>query len=78
MNPTPSHAENYPWIPEGIRDNVVPGLERILTYLQSKCAILTALQNMIINISNTINNEINIFWTEINNVEITNQQNVNT
>ena len=27
LNPTPSITENYLWIPEGITDNVVPGLD---------------------------------------------------
>ena len=26
LNTTPSINENYPWIPEGITDNVIPGL----------------------------------------------------
>ena len=38
VNPTPSLTENYLWIPEGITDNVVPGLDSLLTYLQSKYA----------------------------------------
>ena len=29
VNPTPSLTENYPWVPEGIPDNVVPGLDSI-------------------------------------------------
>ena len=29
LNPTPSRTENYLWIPEGISDNVVPGLDHI-------------------------------------------------
>ena len=29
LNPTPSLTENYLWIPEGITDNVVPGLDSI-------------------------------------------------
>ena len=70
MNPTPSLIENYVWISEGITDNVVPGLDSILAYTQSKYATLTALQNTITNISNIINN----IQTEINNAEITNQQ----
>ena len=30
VNPTPSLTENYLWIPEGITDNVAPGLDSIL------------------------------------------------
>ena len=32
LNPTPSLTDNYLWIPEGITDNVVPGLDSLLTY----------------------------------------------
>ena len=45
------------WIPEGISDNIEPGLDSILTYIQSNNATLTTLQNSITNINNTINNE---------------------
>ena len=69
--------ENFLWIPESITDNVVPGLNSLLTYIQSESATLTALQNSTININKTINNEIQNIQTEINNTEITNQQNVN-
>ena len=72
-NPTPSLTENYLWIPEGITYNVVPGLDSILTYTQSNYATLTTLQHTITHIRNIINNNIQ---TEINNIEITNQQNV--
>ena len=72
LNPTPSLTENYLWIPEGITDNVVPGLDSILTYTQSKYATLTALHKSITNINNTINTEIQNLQTEINNIEITN------
>ena len=34
LNPTPSLIENYLWIPEGITDNVAPGLDSLLTYTQ--------------------------------------------
>ena len=54
VNPTPSLTENYLWIPE-TTDHVVPGLNSLLTYLQSKYATLTALQNSITNIHNIIN-----------------------
>ena len=66
-----SLTATYLWIPEGITDNVVPGLESILTYIQSKYATLNALQNSITNINNTINNEISNIQTTINNIEIT-------
>ena len=72
VNPTPSLIENYLWIPEGITDNVVPGLDSILTYVQSRYATLTALQNSITNITNTLNTEIQTLQTEINNIEIIN------
>ena len=39
--------------------------------MQSKYATLTALQNSITNINNTINNGIQTLQTEINNIEIT-------
>ena len=58
VNPAPSLIENYIWIPEGITDNVVPGLDSLLTYTQSKFATLTALQNSITKINNTINSKI--------------------
>ena len=57
VNPTPSLTENYLWIPEGITDNVVPGLDSLLIYSQSKYATLTALQNSITNINATTNGE---------------------
>ena len=57
LNTVPSLTDSYIWIPE-TSDNVVPGLDSLLTYLQSKYATLTALQNSITNIHNTINNEI--------------------
>ena len=44
--------------------------------MQSKYATLTALQNSVTNINNTINNEIANIQTEINNIEITSSQNV--
>ena len=71
LNPTPSLTDNYLWIPE-TSDNVVPGLDSLLTYLQSKYATLTSLHNSVTNINNTINNEIQTLQTEINNIEITN------
>jgi hypothetical protein len=65
--PTPG-TDNYLWIPE-TTDNVVPGLDSLLTYIQSKYATLTALQNSITNINNTINTEIQTLQTEIDNIE---------
>ena len=73
VNPTPSLTENYLWILE-TTDNVVPGLDILSTYTQSKYATLTALQNSITNINTTINNGIQNLQTEINN--ITNPQDV--
>ena len=64
VNPTPSLTENYLWILE-TTDNVVPGLDSSLTYLQSKYATLAALQNSITNLIHTINNEIQNIQTEI-------------
>ena len=46
LNTVPSLTGNYIWIPE-TTDNVVPGLDSLLTYIQSKCATLAALQNSI-------------------------------
>ena len=71
VNTIPGINENYLWIPE-TSGNVVPGLDSLLTYLQSKYATLTSLQNSITNINSTINNEIQNLQTEINNIEITN------
>ena len=71
LNTVPSLTDNYIWIPE-TSDNVVPGLNSLLTYTQSKYATLTALQNSITNIHTTINNEIRNLQTEINIIEITN------
>ena len=49
----------------------MPGLDSSLTYMQSKYATLTALQNSVTNINHTINSEIANIQTEINNIEIT-------
>ena len=65
LNPTPSLTENYLWVPE-TSGNVAPGLDSMITYTQSKYATLTASQNSITNIYNTIQ-------AEINNLEIPNQ-----
>ena len=54
----------------------MPGLDSLLTCTQSKYATLTALQNSITNINNIMNKEISNIQTEINNIEITNPQNV--
>ena len=67
---------NYLWIPEGTADNVVPGLDSILVYTQSKYATLTALQHAVTNMTNIIDNDIDNIQTEINNLEITNQQHI--
>ena len=75
LNTVPSLTDNYIWIPE-TTDNVVPGLDSLLTYLQSKYATINALQHAINNANNTINAEIANTQTEINNIEISNPQNV--
>ena len=36
LNPAPSLTDNYIWILEGITDNVAPGLDSLLMYIQSK------------------------------------------
>ena len=76
VNPTPSLTENYLWIPEGLIDNVAPGLDSLLIFIQSTYATLAALRNSITNIHATINNEIRNLQTEVNNLGITNPQNV--
>ena len=48
----------------------MPGLDSLLTYLQSKYATINAIQNAIHNVNNTINTEIANIQTEINNIEI--------
>ena len=53
------------------------GLDSLITYIQSKYATINALQNAIINVNNTTNNEISNIQTEIDNIEINKQQNVN-
>ena len=69
MNPTPSLNENYLWIPE-VSDNVVPGLDSMITYIQSKYATLTSLQNAITHIHNNIQ-------TQVHNLEIPDQGDLN-
>ena len=71
VNTIPGINENCLWIPE-TSDNVVPGLDSLLTYTQSKYATLTSLQNSITNTNNTTNTEIQNLQTEINNIEIIN------
>ena len=70
VNTVSSLTDNYFGIPE-TSDNVVPGLDSLLTYAQSKYATLTALQNSITNINNTVNTGIHDLQIEINNIEIT-------
>ena len=41
VNTIPEINENYLWIP-GTSDNVVPGLDSLLTYIQPKYATLTS------------------------------------
>ena len=69
LHPTPSINENYVWIPE-TSDDVAPGLDSLTTYTQSKYATSTALHNNTTNIYS-------IIQTEINNLEIHNQGNLN-
>ena len=54
----------------------MPGLDSLLTYIQTKYTTLTALHNFITNINNTIKNERQNIQTEINHIDITDQQNV--
>ena len=68
VNPAPSFTDNYLWIPE-TSDNVVPGLDSLLTYIQSKYATLASSQNSITNINKTIKTEIQNLQTEISNIE---------
>ena len=51
-------------------DNVVPGLDSLMTYLNQKFASINTLQNSITNIKDTTNTEIQNLQTEINNIEI--------
>ena len=76
LNPTPSLTDNYLWIPE-TNDNVVAGSDSMVTYIQSKYATKNAIQNAINDINNNISNGIANIRTEIDNIEITNQQNAN-
>ena len=46
LNTVPSLTGSYTWIPE-TSDNVVPGLDSLLTYTQSKYATILTLQNSI-------------------------------
>ena len=69
LNPTPPLNDNYLWIPEA-SDNVVPGLDSLITYIQTRYATLTALQNSSTNVNSTIQ-------TEINNLAINNQGGLN-
>ena len=69
MNPTPSLHEDYLWIPE-TSDVVVPGLNSMVTYTQSKYPTLTALQDAITNINYNIQ-------TEMNSLETPKQGNLN-
>ena len=68
VNPTPSLNEHYLWIPE-TSDNVVPGLDSMITYIKSKYATSTALRNAVTNINN--------IQTEIDNLEMFNQGGLN-
>ena len=46
LNFAPSLTETYLWIPE-VSDNVVPGLDPMLTHIHSKYTTLAALQNIV-------------------------------
>ena len=70
LNPTPLLNESCLWIPE-VSGNVAGGLDSMITYTQSNYATLAALQNAITNI------KIIMISTEINNLEIPNQVNLN-
>ena len=67
VNPN-TGTDNYSWVPE-TSDNVVPGLDSLLTYFQSKYATLTSLQNSVNNMTNTINTEIQNLQSEIDNIQ---------
>ena len=69
MNPTPLMNGNYLWFP-GTSDNVVPGLDSLISYIQSTYTTLTSLQ---INITSAHSN----IQTEIYDLEIPNQGDVN-
>ena len=57
----------YVWVPE-TSDNVVPGLDSILTYIQSKYASISTLQNEITNLSNNISTDITNIQNDISNL----------
>ena len=75
LNTVPSLTDKYICIPE-TTGNVAPGLDSLLTYVQSKYATLTSLQNSITNVNSTINNEIQNRQSETKSIDITNPQNV--
>ena len=64
LNPTPSRTENYLWIPE-VSDNVVPGLDSMITYTQSKYATITSVTKY--------DDKTETTQTEINNLRIQHQ-----
>ena len=55
----------------------MPGLESLLTHIQSKYATINALQDALNDINNTVNNEIVNIETETNNLEVNIPQTVN-
>lgn len=63
----PPPLTGYLWQPE-TSDNVVPGLESILTYIQSKYASISTLQNEITNLSNNISTDITNIQNDISNL----------
>ena len=64
INTIPEINEQYIWTPQ-ISNNYVPGLEPLLTYINSKYPTLSALQNEITNVNNTITNEITREWAAV-------------
>ena len=69
LNPTSSLNGDYLWISE-TNDNVAPGLDPMITYIQSANATLTSLKHAITKTDN-------IIQTESNHLEIHNQGDLN-
>ena len=71
--------EQYIWSPDRFGDNVVPGLDSILRYLELEYATITSLQDAITDVSNHIQTEIdNIdFPTNPSGSEITRHHYIN-
>ena len=77
LNTIPEINEQYIWTPQ-ISNNCVPGLESLLTYINSKYPTLSALQNEITTVNNNINNTITNEITNVNNTITTEITNVNS